>query len=101
MPRHETPEEVVIPPSSNQQVEEQSVHVIEMYPNSLSIEVRMQRDDTGTDGENNVPINQVSENVMPSLSVGDLTPSLNVPTESENNSDIPRGSHVRTQEINL
>ena len=54
-----------------------------------------------TDGENNVPINQASGNVMPSLSVGDLTPSLNVNTESENNSDTSRGSHVRTQEIGL
>ena len=101
VPRHETPEEVIIPPPSNQQVGEQNVHVIETEPNPLSIEVRMQRDDMGTDGGNNVPINQASENVMPSLSVGDLTPSPNVPTESENNSDTPRGSHVRTQEINL
>ena len=38
---------------------------------------------------------------MPSLSVGDLTPSLNVHTESENNSDTSRGSHVKTQEIGL
>ena len=55
----------------------------------------------GTDGENNIPINQVSDNGMPPLSVGDLTPSPNVSTESENNSDIQRGSHVRTQDINL
>ena len=37
VPRHETirtnsPEEVIIPPPSNQQVEEQSVHAIEMEP---------------------------------------------------------------------
>ena len=54
----------------------------------------------GTDGENNIPINQVSDNGMPSLSVGDLTPSPNVSTESKNNSDIPRGFQVRTQDIN-
>ena len=72
-----------------------------MEPNPLSIEVRMQRDDMGTDGEHNIPINQASENVMPSLSVGDLTSSLNVHTEPENNSDTSRGSHVRTQKINL
>ena len=94
-------EEVIVPPPSNQQVEEQNVHAIETEPNPLSIEVRVQRDDMGTVGGNNVPINQASENVIPSLSVGDLTPSPNVPVESENNSDIPRGSHVRTQEINL
>ena len=106
VPRHETirtnsPEEVIIPPSSNQQVGEQNVHAIEMEPNPLSIEVRMQRDDMGIDGENNIPIYQASGNVMPSLSVGDLTPSPNVPTESENNSDTPRGPQVRTQEIDL
>ena len=101
VPRHETPEEVIIPPPSNQQVGEQNVHAIETEPNPLSIEVRMQRDDIGTDGENNIPINQASENAVPSLSVGDLTPSLNEPTESENTSDTPRGSHVRTLEINL
>ena len=106
VPRHETirtnsPEEVIVSPPSNQQVEEQNVHAIEMEPNPLSIEVRTQRDDMGTDGENNIPINQASGNVMPSLSVGDLTPSPNVNTESENNYDTSRGSHVRTQEIGL
>ena len=106
VPRHETirtnsPEEVSIPPPSNQHVEEQNVHMIEMEPNPLSIEVRTQRDDMGTDGENNIPINQASGNVMPSLSVGDLTPSPNVNMESENNYDTSRGSHVRTQEIGL
>ena len=50
-PRHETirassPEEVIIPPPSNQQVEEQNVHAIVMEPNPLNIEVRTQRDDT-------------------------------------------------------
>ena len=50
VPRHETirinsPEEVIIPPASNQQVEEQNVHAIEMEPNPLSIAVSMQRDD--------------------------------------------------------
>ena len=106
VPRHETirtnsPEEVFIPPPSNQQVEEQSVHVIEMEPNPLNIEVRMQRDDMRTDRENNIPINQASGYVMPSLSVGDLTPSPNVNTEPENNSDTSRSSHVRTQGMHL
>ena len=106
VPRHETirtnsPEEVIIPPPSNQQVEEQSVHAIEMEPNPLNIEVRMQRDDMGTDRENNVPIIQASGNVIPPIGVGELTPSLNVHPESENNSDTSRGSHVRTQEIDL
>ena len=104
MPRHETirassPEEVIVRPPSNQQVEEQNVHAIEMEPNPLNIEVRTQRDDT--DGENNVPIIQASGNVTPPIGVGDLTPSPNVNMESENNSDTSRGSHVRNQEIDL
>ena len=98
---HSSPEEVVVLPPSNQQVEEQNVWVIEMEPNPLNIEIRMQRDDMGTDRENNVPINQASEHVMPSLSVGDLTPSPNVNMEPENNSDTSRGSHIRTQGIDL
>ena len=106
VPRHETigtnsPEEVIIPPPSNQQVEEQSVHAIEMEPNPLNIEVRMQRDEMGTDRENDVPIIQASGNVIPPIGVGELTPSLNVFPESENNSDTSRGSHVRSQEIDL
>ena len=106
VPRHETsrttsPEEVIAPPPSNQQVEEQGVHAIEMEPNPLNIEVRMQRDDVGTDRVNNVPIIQASGNVVPPIGVGESTPSLNVHLESENNSDTSRGSHVRIQEIDL
>ena len=106
VPRHETirtnsSEEVIIPSPSNQQVEEQSVHVIEMEPNPLNIEVRMQRDDMGTDRENNVPIIQASGNMIPPIDVGESTPSPNVHPESENNSDTSRGSHVRIKEIDL
>ena len=72
-----------------------------MEPYPLNIEVRTQRDDMGTDRENNVPIIQPSGNVIPPIGVGELTPSLNVNTESENNSDTSRGSHVRNQEIDL
>ena len=74
-PTQKYPEEVVIPPPSNQQVGEQSVHVTETGPNPWNIEGRTTRDDMRTDGENNIPINQVSENVMPSLSIGDNTQS--------------------------
>ena len=106
VPRHETsrttsPGEVIIPPPSNQQVEEQGVHAIEMEPNPLNIEVRMQRDDVETDRVNNVPIIQASGNVIPPIGVGESTPSPNVHPESENNSDTSRGSHVRIQEIDL
>ena len=100
VPRHETsrttsPEEAIIPPPSNKQVEEQGVHAIEMEPNPLNIEARMQRDDVGTDIANNVPIIQASGNVIPCIGVGELTPSPNVHPESENNSNTSRGSHVR------
>ena len=106
VPRHETirtnsPEEVIIPPPSNQQVEEQSVHAIEVEPNPLNTEVRMQRDDMGTDRQNNVSIIQASGNVIPPIGVGEFTPSPNVHPEPENNTDTSRGSHVRTQEIGL
>ena len=94
-------EEDIIPPPSSQHVEEQGVHAIELEPNSLNRETRMQRDDVGMNRTDHAPIVQTSENVMSSLSIGDLTPSLNVPIEPENNSDIPRGSHVGTPEINL
>ena len=62
VPRHEiirtnSPEEVIVPPPSSQQVEEQNVQVIEVEPSLLNIEVRMQRDDMGTDRGNNIPIN--------------------------------------------
>ena len=106
VPRHETirtnsPEEAIVPPPSNQQVKEQNVQAIEMEPNPLNIEVRTQRDDMRIDRENNVPIIQASGNMIPPLGVGELTPNPNVNTESENNSDTSRGSHVRTQEIDL
>ena len=106
MPRHETsrttfPEEVIIPPLSSQQVEEQGVHMIEMEPNPLNIEGRMQRDDVGTNRANNVPVIQASGNVVPPIGVGESTPSSNVHPEPENNSDTSRGSHVRIQEIDL
>ena len=103
VPRQETirassPEEVIVPLQINQEVEEQHVPVIAMEPNPLNIEVRTQRDGIGTDRESNVPITQASGNVIPPIGVGGLTPSPNVNTESENNSDTSRGSHVGTQE---
>ena len=71
-----------------------------MEPNPLNIEDRTQRDDIGTDRENNVSIIQALGNVMIQPH-HESAPSLNVPPESENNSDTSRGSHVRIQEIDL
>ena len=106
VPRQETirassPEEAIVPPQINQQVEEQNVQMIEMEPNPLNIEVRTQRDGIGTDRESNVPITQPSGNVIPPIGVGESTPSPNVNMESENNSITSRGSHVRMQELGL
>ena len=106
VPRQETirassPEEVIVPPQSNQQIEEQNVPMIERDSNPLNIEVTTQRDGRGNNRESNVPITQPSGNVIQPIGVGELIPSPNVNTESENNSAISRGSHVRTQEIGL
>ena len=68
--RASSPEEVIVPPQINQQVEEQNVPVIEMEPNPLNIEVRTQRDGIGTNRENNVPSTQPSENVILTISEG-------------------------------
>ena len=106
VPREETTransqEEVIIPPQISQQSEEQNAQMIEMEPNPLNIDVRTQRDGIGTDRESNVQITQPSGNVIPSIGLGESTPIPNVNTESENNSDTLRGSHVRTQELGL
>ena len=61
----------------------------------------MQRDDIGSNGENNVPTIQVSGSVMPPFNVGELIPGLNAHQESGNISDISRGCHVRTQNVNV
>ena len=105
-PREETTransqEEVIVPPQISQQSEEQNAQMIEMEPNPLNIDVRTQRDGIGTDRESNVQITQPSGNVIPSIGLGESTPILNANTESENNSDTLRGSHVRTQELGL
>ena len=106
VPRQETVrtgsrEEVNISPQTDQQVEDQSVPAIGVEPNPLNIEVRTQRDDIGSTGENNVPTTQASGSVMPPLNVGELIPRLNIHQESGNTSDTSRGSHVRTQDIHV
>ena len=69
VPRCETsrttaPEEVIVPSSSSQHVEEEGLHAIELEPNPLNRETRMQRDDVRTNRTDHVPIVQTSENVM-------------------------------------
>ena len=61
----------------------------------------MQRNDIESNEENNVPTTQASGSVMPPLNVGELIPSPNVHPEAGNTSDTSRGSHVRTQDINV
>ena len=70
-------------------------------PIPLNIEVRMQREDEGFNEEHNVPTTQASGSVMPPLNIGELIPSPNICQESGNTSDTSRGSHVRTQDINV
>ena len=92
MPRQETirassPEEVIIPPQINQQVEDQNVPVIGIEPSPFNIEVRTQRDGIGTNLERIIyqVLNHLRNVILP-ISVGKSTPSSNVNTESENNS---------------
>ena len=101
MVRPGSPGDINISPQIDQLVEDQSVPAIGVEPDPLNIEVRMQRDDIGSNGENNVPTTQASGSVMPPLNVGELIPGLNAHQESGNISDISRGSHVRTQNINV
>ena len=106
VPREETTrahsqEEVIIPPQISPQSEEQNAQMIEMEPNPWNIEVSTQRDGIRIDRESNVQITQPSGNVIPLIGLGEATPIQNVNTESENNSDNLRDSHVRTQEVGL
>ena len=106
VPRQETvrtgsPEEVNISPQTDQQVEDQSVPAVGIEPTPIKIEARMQRDDIESNEENNIPTTQTSEGMMPSLNVGELIPSPNVHPEAGNTSDTSRGSHIRTQEIDV
>ena len=74
-----------------------------MEPAPLNTEVGAQRDDVESNEENedNIPSPQISRSVRPSLNVDDLILSQNVQQESGNISDPSRGSHVRTQNINI
>ena len=94
-------EEVIIPPPSTHQVKEQSVHVIDMEPNPLSIEVGMQREGVETGRKQNVPIIQTSKSVIPPIGVDELRPSLNVPPVTEDMYNTSRDSPVRDEEIYL
>ena len=100
--RTDSPEEVDISPQTDQQREDQNVPAV-VEPAPLNIEVEMQRNEveSNEESENNIPPPQVSRSVRPSLNVDDLMLSRNVPWESSNISDPSRGSHVRTQDINI
>ena len=99
--RAHSQEEVINPPQISPQSEEQDALMIEMEPNPLNIDVRTQRDGRGTARESNVQITQPPVDVIPPTGLGEPTPIPNANTESENNSDTIRGSHVRTQEQGL
>ena len=100
--RTSSPEEVDISPQTDQQREDQNVPAV-VEPAPLNIEVGTQRNDveSNEESEDNMPTPQVSGSVRPSLNVDDLILSRNVHQESCNISDPSRGSHVRTQNINM
>ena len=95
-------DEVIICHQTDQPREEQSVPaVVELTP--LSTEVGTPRNDVDSNEENedNIPPPQVSGSVRPSLNVDDLILSQNIHQELVNISDSSRGSHVRSQNINI
>ena len=100
--RTSSPEEVDISPQTDQQREDQSVPAV-VGPTPLNIAVAMQRNnvESNEESEDNVPPPKVSGSVRPSLNVDDLILSQNVHQESDNIPDPSRGSHVRTQNINI
>ena len=92
-------EEVIVPPRTSQQSEEESAQRTEMESNPLNIEVRTQDEDIRTDRESNVQVTGLPVNVIPltGLSEQIQVPSVNI-SVSENDSETLRGSHVRSQE---
>ena len=97
-----SPEEVDNSPETDQQREDQNVPAV-VEPAPLNIEARMQRDDveSNEESEDNIPPPQISGSVRPSLNVNDLIQSQNIHQELGNIPDCSRGSHVRTQNINI
>ena len=95
-------EEVDISPQTYQQREDQSVPAV-VEPAPLHTEVGMPRNDveSNEESEDNISPPQVSGSVRPSLNVDDLILSQNVHQESGDISNPSRGSHVRTQNINI
>ena len=95
-------EEVIIPPRTSQQSEEQSAQKIEMEPNPLNIEVRTQDEGIRTARESNVQVTQLPVNVIPLTGLSEQIQFLSVNTSvSENDSETLRGSHVRSQELGM
>ena len=96
--RDHSQEKVIIPPRICQQLEEQSVQMIEMEPNPLNIGVRTQGDGIRTVRESNVQVTRPPVNVIPLTGLSEQIQVLNVNTYiSENDSETLRGSHVRSQ----
>ena len=99
--RDHSQEEVIIPPRICQQSGEHNAQMIEMETNPSNIEVRTQRDGIRTDRESNVQVTRPPVNVIPPTCLGEPIHIPNVNTESENDSETLRGSHVRSQELGL
>ena len=100
--RNHSQEDVIIPPGTSQQAEEQSAQRTEIEPNPLNIEIRTQDEDMGTVRENDVQGTQPLINVIlpTGLSEQIQDPNVNI-SVSKNNSETSRGSHVRSQELGM
>ena len=101
--RPSSSEEANISSQMDQRREELSVPATGIEPAPLNMEVRTQRNDVeiNEEIEDDVSPPQVSGSVRPSLNVDDLVPSQNVHQQTGNISDTSRGSHVRSQNVNV
>ena len=100
--RTSSPASVDISPQMDQQREEKNAPAV-VEPDPFNTEVGMPRNDVESNEENgdNIPSPQVSGSVRPSLNVDELMVRQNIHQESGIISDPSRGSHKRTQNINI
>ena len=97
--RDQSQEEVIIPPRICQQLDEQSVQMIDMGTNTLNIKARSQRDGIRTALESNVQATQPPVDVMQSTGMNEQIPfpCMNM-SVAEYDSETLRGCHTRPQE---
>ena len=96
-------EGVPVAPQVDQQREEWNVSSTEVVPDPLHIEVETQRYhvDTNRENEDNVAPISVSASVRSPLNMDELVSDPTVQPEARISSAASRGSHVRTQDMNM